>query len=92
MPGMRKYCNSSFEDKTNWLVWWYKNGKKRVGMNLLDSSYHINHLYYRLLPKFCLKLSWRLLPLKRSAETFFCFFELLYILKLYRKHDYQGKI
>ena len=41
---MAKYCNSSFEDKTNWLVWLYKNGKKREGMNLLESSYHINHL------------------------------------------------
>lgn len=44
MPGMRKYYNSSFEDKTNWLVWWYKNGKKRVCMNLLESCCHINHL------------------------------------------------
>lgn len=97
---MTKYCNSSFEDKTNWLVWLYKNGKKREGMNLLGSSYHINHLTACLRNFFEIKLEiaheiaavealFRYFGPKRFS---FFFFELLYILKLYGKHDYQRRI
>lgn len=69
-------------------------------MNLLGSSCHINHLTVCLRNFFEIKLEiaheivavealFRYFGPKRFS---FFFFELLYILKLYRKHDYQRKI